>query len=299
MPTPQPGILEPAAKQARYLKFELESDVNPRAAFKALRELSIDQSLVIGIGPSLLMAAGVEVEGIRPFPQLEAAKVDIPSTQSALWCWLRGEDRGEIVHQTRELAETLQDHFNAIQIVDGFMFEDSRDLTGYEDGTENPEGDDALAAAILSGTGTDLDGSSFVAVQQWIHDLDVFESFSQEECDQIIGRRLADNEELDDAPASAHVKRAEQESFEPEAFMLRRSLPWSDGPEHGLMFVAFGCTLDAFEVVLRRMVGLDDGVVDGLFRFTRPITGGYYWCPPVDDSQRLLFPAPANEGGRD
>jgi len=275
---------------ARYLKFELESDVDPRSGFEALRDLRVDETLVIGVGPSLLEAAGVRVEGIRPFPQLVGAKVDIPSTQSALWCWLRGEDRGEIVHQTRTLAETLQDHFNVIDIVDSFMFGDSRDLTGYEDGTENPQGDDAVAAGILSETGTDLDGSSFVAVQQWIHDLDAFESLPQKVRDQIIGRRLSDNEELDDAPPSAHVKRTEQESFEPEAFVVRRSLPWTDGPENGLMFVAFGRTLDAFEMQLRRMVGLDDGVVDGLFRFTRPITGGYYWCPPVDGSQVLVLP---------
>jgi putative iron-dependent peroxidase len=28
------------------------------------------------------------------------------------------------------------------------------------------------------------------------------------------------------------------------------------------------------------MMGLDDGI-DSLFRFTRPVTGAYYWCPPV------------------
>ncbi|HEX6086288.1 MAG TPA: peroxidase, partial [Thermoanaerobaculia bacterium] len=34
-----------------------------------------------------------------------------------------------------------------------------------------------------------------------------------------------------------------------------------------------------------RMVGHDDGIVDGLFSFSRPVTGGYYWCPPVDKDQ--------------
>ena len=49
------------------------------------------------------------------------------------------------------------------------------------------------------------------------------------------------------------------------------------------MFVAFGASVDAFERQLRRMCGLDDGIVDALFRFTRPISGAYYWCPPVRD----------------
>ena len=47
----------------------------------------------------------------------------------------------------------------------------------------------------------------------------------------------------------------------------------------------FGRTLDAFEVQLRRMVGLEDGITDALFRFSRPVTGAYYWCPPVLDGR--------------
>ena len=81
------------------------------------------------------------------------------------------------------------------------------------------------------------------------------------------------------------MKRTAQESFEPPAFMLRRSMPWSGADRHGLLFVAYGADLDRYERVLRRMVGLEDGVADALFRFSRPVTGGYYWCPPVKASR--------------
>ena len=47
------------------------------------------------------------------------------------------------------------------------------------------------------------------------------------------------------------------------------------------MFLAFGHSFDAFEAQLRRMSGLEDGIVDGLYRISTPLTGGYYWCPPV------------------
>jgi putative iron-dependent peroxidase len=63
--------------------------------------------------------------------------------------------------------------------------------------------------------------------------------------------------------------------------MVRRSMPWAGAHEQGLEFVAYVESLDRFERVLRRMAGLDDGIVDGLFTFSRPFTGGYYWCPPV------------------
>lgn len=97
-----------------------------------------------------------------------------------------------------------------------------------------------LAAAVVDGQGTCLDGGSFVAVQQWQHDLDRFAAMSGAEQDAMIGRRRDDNQEIDDAPPSAHVKRTAQESFEPEAFVLRRSMPWAGGTRAGLVFVSFG-----------------------------------------------------------
>jgi len=198
---------------------------------------------------------------------------------------LRGDARGPLVHASREIAAAVAPDLSLDFLIDGFKHDRGLDLTGYEDGTENPTGEDAVAAAVVSGAGGGLDGSSFVAVQQWAHDLDHFQSLPQGEQDNIIGRRLSDNEELDDAPVSAHVKRTAQESFEPEAFVVRRSMPWSDSSGEGLMFVAFGKNLDAFEVQMRRMVGEEDGITDALFRFSRPLTGSYLWCPPVRDGR--------------
>ncbi len=122
-------------------------------------------------------------------------------------------------------------------------------------------------------------------MQPLLHDLDYFKSLPQAEQDNIIGRRLSDNEELDDAPESAHVKRTAQESFDPEAFLLRRSMPWADIDDCGLMFVAFGHSVAAFEAQLERMTGAKDGTTDAMFRFSRPITGNYHWCPPVANNQ--------------
>jgi putative iron-dependent peroxidase len=113
-----------------------------------------------------------------------------------------------------------------------------------------------------------------------VHDLDVLAKMAPTARDLVIGRRLANNEEIRDAPESAHVKRTAQESFEPAAFMVRRSMPWGDATRHGLYFVAYGESLDRFERVLRRMSGAEDGIPDALLRFSRATTGGYYFCPP-------------------
>ena len=47
--------------------------------------------------------------------------------------------------------------------------------------------------------------------------------------------------------------------------------------------MAFGRSFDAFEAQLIRMVGAEDGITDAVFTFTRPISGSYFWCPPIRD----------------
>lgn len=279
----QPGLLAtPVPPHARHLFFMLESVAALPAALDRLAALADGDAVVVGLGESLLQALGRKIEGLRAFPALSGTGVDVPSTQHALWCWLRGEDRGELLHRGRAIEAALAPALTLTIATDTFRYQTGHDLTGYEDGTENPVGEAACEAAISSGAAT---GGSFAAIQQWQHDLDRFAALPSDERDAIMGRRLEDNEELDDAPESAHVKRTAQESFSPEAFVVRRSMPWAEGGRAGLMFLAFGRSLDAFESQMRRMAGLDDGIVDALFRFSRPLTGGYYWCPPLRDGK--------------
>jgi len=67
-------------------------------------------------------------------------------------------------------------------------------------------------------------------------------------------------------------------------------MPWTEGNSGSLVFVAFGASFDAFEAQLRRMVGEEDGIVDALFSFTRPLSGAYYWCPALKDGKLDLSP---------
>jgi putative iron-dependent peroxidase len=285
MSSPQPGILGDVPRLARYLSFTMKPASDPRDSLHSLCDSIDGNDCVVGLGTSLVTALEGSIDGLRNFEVRTGNGIDIPSTPSALWLWLRGDDRGELLHLSRDLQLLLAPAFELEQVIDAFQHKDSRDLTGYEDGTENPEGEEALAAAIVQGKGEGLDGSSFVAVQQWLHDLDSFQAMPQQQQDHTIGRRISDNEEIEDAPESAHVKRTAQEDFEPEAFVLRRSMPWAEGQDAGLVFVAFGHSFDAYEALLNRMIGGDDGITDALFDFTRPLTGAYYWCPPMKEGK--------------
>jgi len=284
----QPGILADVPAQARFLNFSIESKSEVQATLRRLAEFADGESVVVGIGPAVAKACGKKIAGLIDFPVIDGAMVDVPSTQTDLWCWLRGEDRGHLVHHTHTLVNLLADAFLCEQIIDGFRFDIGRDLTGYEDGTENPEGAEALSAAITQGAGKGLDGGSFVAVQQWVHNLDDFLSRPEADQDDTIGRRKSDNEEFDEAPETAHVKRSAQEDFDPEAFIVRRSMPWADALHEGLVFIAFGKSFDAYAAILRRMAGAEDGQVDALFSFTTPVSGSYFWCPPLHEGKLNL-----------
>lgn len=280
MTTSQPSILGPVPSHARVVSFGLAPGVT-REALARLPTLPFDPRAVVGIGAPLAAFAERRLEGLRAFPAWTGPGASFPSTQAAVWAFVQGDDPGEILHRTRKLAAALGDAFRIDEDIATFKFAEGRDLSGYEDGTENPKDERAAEVAIIAGRGDGLDGGSFVSAQRWIHDLARLDRMSQDARDQAIGRRLHDNEEIADAHPSAHVKRSAQESFDPPAFMLRRSMPWGGVAEHGLYFVAFGATVDPFERVLRRMGGLDDGITDGLLRFSRAVSGGHYFCPPV------------------
>lgn len=288
----QPGILAPVPRLGRYLFFSLAPAPADavRDSLRRLAGLADGKAVVVGLGPACVQALGAKIPGLHELPALCGPGVDVPATPSALCCWLRGHDRGELLHRARQLEKALAPAFELARVVDGFRHGrgpggHGRDLTGYEDGTENPKGRDARKAALVCGQGDGLDGASLAAVQVWTHDLDAFESMSPCAQDDMVGRRRSDNEELADAPASAHVKRTAQESFSPEAFVLRRSMPWVEGRQAGLVFVAFGKSLDAFEAQMRCMAGLDDGITDALFRISQPVTSASFWCPPLRDGR--------------
>lgn len=288
MTTHQPGILAPVPEHARYLAFSLRDPAALALSLSALRQLADGVLCVVGLGLPVASALGKTLPGLRP-PLLQSAPgLPIEAAPAALWLWLRGTERGELLHRSRRLTQALAPAFSLDECWDAFKYQEGRDLSGYVDGTENPTDDDAVHAAIVADG--ELAGSSFVAVQRWRHDFARCEAMPQGERDHAIGRRQSDNEELDDAPESAHVKRTAQESFSPEAFVLRRSMPWAQGLEGGLMFTAFGASFDAFEAQLQRMTGKEDGIIDGLFAFTRPVSGANYWCPALSDGRLNLSP---------
>lgn len=291
----QSGVVDAIPAHAEYLYFTLQQATSTSqllSTLQAIAEHADGKHIILGLGYELCEKLGLKIAALRSFNI--KANPDNPEATSTtnrnadLWCWLRAEERGDLPEIQRQVRSILEPHFSLSNQVSAFRYRDGRDLTGYEDGTENPVDEDALNIAFINDIGTPLHGSSFVAVQQWQHHMQRFNAMDSTEQDHIIGRRKSDNEELDEAPSSAHVKRTAQESFNPEAFVLRRSMPWSQQTQSGLLFAAFATSFDAFEAQYKRMLGYEDGISDGIFRISQPINTHYFWCPPMNHGKVKL-----------
>lgn len=281
----QQAIINNSKPHGRFLVFNLKECKHADLKL-LLKSLSIDEAIIIGFGKKLLEKLAMEVEDYHEFPVIKGL-VSLEVTHGDLFVFVRDDEPGIVAIRALQIKHKLTKFFEIRRQVNGFKYLGEQDgyghdLTGYEDGTENPLADEAVKAVVRE------DGSTFVALQQWQHDLIKFDSYSQEEKDAIIGRRLSDNSELSDGPATSHVNRTDQGTFDIDATILRRSMPWSNEHGEGLMFMSFCENLERFEVQMRRMVGQEDGLVDSLFRFSKVVNSAYFYCPAVEKKQLVI-----------
>ncbi|CAM3292543.1 MULTISPECIES: Dyp-type peroxidase [Yersinia] len=165
----------------------------------------------------------------------------------------------------------------------GFRWVDERDLTGFIDGTENPQGDNRPQVAVIA-EGEEDAGGSYVLVQRYEHNLSTWQRQPQEKQEQIIGRTKSDSQELppDQRPDTSHVSRVDLKENGKGLKILRQSLPYGTASgKHGLYFIAYCARLHNIEQQLLSMFGDLDGKHDQLLRFSKAVTGSYYFAPSL------------------
>ena len=171
---------------------------------------------------------------------------------------------------------------------------DGRDLTGFIDGTENPQFPDDRAKVALLGedAGIFADGS-FVFVQRYAHNLAKWKQLKVDAQENVIGRTKLESIELDDEvkPKNAHIARVVIEDDEGEEMeILRHSLPYGDGKgDQGLFFIAYTKNLEIIDHMLQHMFGTTgDGIHDRLLHFVTPVDGAYYFAPSEELLEEVL-----------
>ena len=218
-----------------------------------------------------------------------AAGFSAPATQRDLFIWLHGSKRDELFARALLWSERLRPVADLIHEDHGFRFRDSRDLTGFVDGSANPKGDAQQAAALVQGG--EHAGGSFVLAQRWVHDLSRFGSLPEADQERVIGRTKPDSIELegDAMPPDSHVSRTDLKRDGNAVKIYRRSCPVGTVRDAGLYFLAFSADPQRFRWQLESMFGLTgDGLHDHLLHFSRPVTGSFFYAPPRDELLRAF-----------
>jgi putative iron-dependent peroxidase len=128
----QPSIIAQSPPAGRSITFRLVPDLDFRSALGRLRDgLPLDAG-VVGLGEPVVRALGKNVPGLVTFPALSGAEIAVPSTQQALWLFLRGADKGVLFDVTVKVRTALAPAFEMHDLMDTFVYAGGRDLTGYE-----------------------------------------------------------------------------------------------------------------------------------------------------------------------
>lgn len=299
MPTPQPAIFREDTPHHYFLEFRLRPGWNADSAKRALKAALGSQPQ----GTSLLLAFGRDAwERLAPREMPEnfitfhavLGKQDrtAPGTQGDVLFWLHGEQHDLNLQCALAIGQAMAG-IAALELEQhGFTYLDSRDLTGFIDGTGNPRGHEAREAALIPDGSTGA-GGSFVLTQQWVHDLERFAALPAAEQEAVFGRTRTDSVAIADAPASAHVKRVEIDVDGKELKIYRRSVPWGGLRQHGLYFLAFSREIMVFAMQLDRMFGRsEDGLSDRITEFSTPVSGSYWYAPSLESLHATIDCAP-------
>src|SRR5450759_358354 len=116
-------------------------------------------------------------------PQVEGFNRDVvgidgyvmPATQHDAVLWLSGSAYDVIFDMSREVIEALHACASVTEETASWPYRHDRDLTGFIDGTENPNLIDAPEIALIP-EGSAGAGGTILLLQEWSHDATAWES---------------------------------------------------------------------------------------------------------------------------
>lgn len=298
MSIPQGGIFAVGTASHSYVEFDLLPGRAGRELVSVMADLREPRTtiggvnLVSGFRPNLWreVAPASAPAGLVGFDRdlVGAGGYVMPGTQHDAVLWLSGSSYDVVFDEARQAIRALAAVASVADETSSWPYRRYRDLTGFVDGTENPSLLEAPGIALIP-DGEPGAGGSVLLLQKWVHDATAWEALSDAEQERVIGRTKADSEELDPRPADSHVAVTDQDRF---GHVFRRNMPYGTVTDHGTMFVGFGSAQGPLQSMLESMAGLHDGVPDALTRYSRPLSGAYYFVPSSGDISSF---APAAE----
>ena len=176
MATAQHGIFDEDSIHHQYLEYAASEPDAGRlvaALARACADARVlgnpsDTHVVVAFGADLWrrIAPGDAPEGLRDFETIKGLDgTSAPATQRDMLFWIHGASVDDNLDAGLAIHRAVADVASLELDEKGFNYHDSRDLTGFVDGTANPKEDAARAAALVTGDAPGA-GGTFVLTQR-------------------------------------------------------------------------------------------------------------------------------------
>jgi porphyrinogen peroxidase len=276
--------INPGADQRARVR-SMCNDVASLVRAVGFRAMDAGLSCVMGIGSHAwdrLFGQPRPLE-LHPFREVRAGGRHAVATPGDLLFHIRAKHFDLCFELGSQILASLGDAVSVVDEVHGFRYFDARDLLGFVDGTENPNGQAALDATLIGAEDEAFAGGSYVIVQKYLHELEGWNALPTEQQERIIGRTKLSDIELDDAskPSSAHNALTTIVKDGKEIKILRDNMPFGRaGGEFGTYFIGYSRSPDTIEQMLENMfIGKPPGNYDRLLDFSRAVTGNLFFVP--------------------
>jgi putative iron-dependent peroxidase len=238
---------------------------------------------------------------LHPFRELAGDRHRAPATPGDLLFHIRAHRMDLCFELAKRLTARLAGLARVVDEVHGFRSFDERDLLGFVDGTENPEGEAAPAAVLIGDEDAEFAGGSYVVVQKYVHDIEAWEALPVEEQERAVGRTKLDDIEFpdDQKPADSHVAlNTIVDEQGDERQIVRVNMPFGEvgADEFGTYFIGYARTPAVVEEMLQNMfIGKPPGNTDRILDFSTAVTGNLFFVPTVDLLDDPPAPSPRAE----
>jgi len=250
------------------------------------REPAGDLSCVCGFGSDAWDAlfGGPRPAALHPFKVFGSGERVAVSTPGDILLHIRAEQMDLCFELATQLINKLGNAVTVVDEVHGFRYFDNRAIIGFVDGTENPEGEEAVDFTVIRDEDAAFAGGSYVLVQKYLHDMAAWNALPVEMQERIIGRKKQSDIELegDAKPAWSHSALTTLKENGEEVKILRDNMPFGrpGSGEFGTYFIGYARSPAPIEQMLENMfVGKPPGNYDRLLDYSRAVTGSLFFVP--------------------
>jgi putative iron-dependent peroxidase len=313
-PEPQP-ILSLPTEAAIFLVLTVAQGAEPAVAdlladasglkrSVGFRVPEAELTLVVGIGAGLWdrLTGRPRPADLHPFRELNGARHKAVATPGDLLFHIRAHRFDMCFELAQRLTDRLRGYAEVVDEVHGFRSFDERDVLGFVDGTENPEGEAASEAVLIGHEDSAFAGGSYVTVQKYVHDLRAWDALTTEQQELIIGRTKLNDIELpdEDKPPNSHLALNVITGPDGEERQIMRfNMPFGHvgASEFGTYYIAYARTSELIEQMLSNMfIGDPPGNTDRILDFSTAVTGCLFFVPSGELLESLAPDGDAESG---